>query len=267
MDTDNKDTAKEWPLKKWLDAFGNIFGLNVCFLIGSIPIFTIGASVTALYAMCIHLQEGEEETVSAGFIREYKRNFKQATIMFLLMVVAAVVLYVEFLLVNNVSGGIGIFYSAVLFIEGTLFALTVPFAFPLLARYENTVLGTLKNSLILAFGYLGSWLKVALAWFAPIALTIIYPTIFLAAWYLYLLIIFGAIAYGSSFTMRKVFRLNAQAIEKTAEGIQDEEQDDVPEEELQDDEMDDVSEEKLQAEETDDVQESEDIQEKKPNEA
>ena len=58
---------------------------------------------------------------------------------------------------------------------------------------------------------------MALAWFAPIALTIIYPTIFLAAWYLYLLIVFGAIAYGSSFTMRKVFRLNAEAIEKTAE--------------------------------------------------
>ncbi len=65
-----------------MDAFGTIFPLNVCFVIGCIPIFTIGASLSALYAMCIRLQEDEEETVAAGFIHEFKRSFKQSTIAF-----------------------------------------------------------------------------------------------------------------------------------------------------------------------------------------
>ena len=73
----DRGKEKEPLLRRAMDAFGTIFALNVCFVVGCIPIFTVGASLSALYAMCIRLQEDEEETVVAGFIHEFKRNFKQ----------------------------------------------------------------------------------------------------------------------------------------------------------------------------------------------
>ena len=64
-------------VKKFFDVFGNVFGLNICFIIACIPIITIGASITALYSMCIRLQENEEETILVGFIHEFKRSFSR----------------------------------------------------------------------------------------------------------------------------------------------------------------------------------------------
>ena len=88
QDNKNSGRDKEPFLRRAMDAFGTMFALNICFVIGCIPIFTIGASFTALYAMCIRLQEDEEETVVSGFIHEFKRSFKQSTIAFLLLLVA-----------------------------------------------------------------------------------------------------------------------------------------------------------------------------------
>ena len=218
----NKYKNQEPFLKRALDAFGTIFGLNVCFVIGCIPIFTIGASLAALYAMSIRLQEEEEETVVAGFIHEFKRSFKQATIAFFAILLALFIMYFEFLLVKTVPGTISTFYTGVLILELIVLALIVPFLFPLIARYNNKLSISVRNSIVLAMTYKWSWIKVIVAWVAPIALCIIYPEIFIYIWYLWLLLIFGAIAYGTSATMRKIFRLNEQRMEEAAKKAEEE---------------------------------------------
>lgn len=218
----NKYKNQEPFLKRMLDAFGNIFALNICFVVGCIPIITIGASLTALYAMCIRLQEEEEETVVAGFIHEFKRSFKQSTIAFFAILLALFVMYFEFLLVKTVPGTISTFYTGVLILELIVLALIVPFLFPLIARYNNKLSISVRNSMILAMSYKWSWIKVMVAWFAPIAFCIIYPEIFVYIWYLWILLIFGAIAYGTSATMRKIFRLNEQRMEEAAKKAEEE---------------------------------------------
>lgn len=80
----------------------------------------------------------------------------------------------------------------------------------------------MRNSLALAITYKGSWLKVFIAWFAPIFICVRYPMIFVNIWYLWVLFIFGAIAYGTSTTMRKIFRLNEKKLEETARKAEEE---------------------------------------------
>ena len=218
----NKYKNQEPFLKRALDAFGNIFALNICFVIGCIPIITIGASLSALYAMCIRLQEEEEETVAAGFIHEFKRSFKQSTVAFLAILLALFIMYFEFLVVKMVPGFFSTLYTGVLILELIVLALVVPFLFPLIARYNNKLSISVRNSIILALTYKWSWVKVMVAWFAPIALSIIYPEIFVYIWYLWLLLIFGAIAYGTSATMRKIFRMNEQRMEEAAKKAEEE---------------------------------------------
>ena len=198
----DRGKEKEPLLRRAMDAFGTIFALNVCFVVGCIPIFTVGASLSALYAMCIRLQEDEEETVVAGFIHEFKRNFKQSTIAYFFILLAIFVMY---------------FVTELIFM-----GLIVPFLFPLIARYNNKLGTTVRNSLALAITYKGSWLKVFIAWFAPIFICVRYPMIFVNIWYLWVLFIFGAIAYGTSTTMRKIFRLNEKKLEETARKAEEE---------------------------------------------
>ncbi len=240
----NKYKNQEPFLKRALDAFGNIFALNICFVIGCIPIITIGASLSALYAMCIRLQEEEEETVAAGFIHEFKRSFKQSTVAFLAILLALFIMFFEFLVVKTVPGFLSTLYTGVLILELIVLALIVPFLFPLIARYNNKLSISVRNSIILALTYKWSWIKVMVAWFAPIALCIIYPEIFVYIWYLWLLLIFGAIAYGTSATMRNIFRLNEQRMEDAAKKAEEEarkaeeeadEDDDINEDDIDED--------------------------------
>ena len=229
---DRKPPDKRSFMRKGMDTFGNIFGLNVCFIIFSLPIFTIGASFTALYSMCIRIQEDKEETILSGYITEFKKNFKQATAAFFIIILYIVIMLGEYIMINNISGVISTIYTYILIVEAVLFCLVVPFVFPLIACYENTLINTFKNAFLLSIGYFGSWIKIFIAWFAPVAFCVIYPMIFLYIWYLWLLLIFGAIAYGTSYTIRRIFKLNKEAGEKSAE--EDDEDDEIDENEDKD---------------------------------
>ena len=208
---------REWKLKKGLDAFGNIFGINICFVIGCLPVITVGASLAAAYATCIRLQENEEETVLSCYIREFKRNFKQATLGWLALLVIVAVLLAEWILINTQTGALSLFYTIVFYLELLFTVLALTYFFPLIARFNTTVKQAAKNSILLSVGYFFSCIKIVTAWVAPIAFSIIYPIIFLYSWYLWLLIIFGAIMWGTSHTIRFVFKQNQEAIEQSAE--------------------------------------------------
>ncbi len=227
---DRKPPDKRSFLQKGMDTFGNIFGLNVCFVIFCLPIFTIGASITALYSMCMRLQEDKEETVLSGFVTEFKKNFKQSTQAFFIILLYIAIMLAEYIMINNISGVISTVYTYILIVEVILFCLVVPFVFPLIARYENTLGKIFINSFLLAIGYFGSWIKIFTAWVAPIAFCIIYPIIFIYIWYLWLLLIFGAIAYGTSFTLRKIFQMNKEVSEKSLDNDNCEDNENINEE-------------------------------------
>ena len=214
-----KPDQREWRMKKGLDAFGNMFGLNVCFVIACLPVVTIGASLSATYAMAIRLQEGEEETILHGFIHEFKRSFKQATIAWLIVLLAGAILWAENVLINNdfTTPGITIFYTIVFYLELLLVALTLAFLFPMIGRYNTTIKLAFKNSLLLSVGYVWSAIKIIVAWWAPIILSIVYPMIFIYTWYLWILLLFGVIIWGTSHTIRKVFKRNEEALDATSE--------------------------------------------------
>lgn len=203
-------------LRRALDAFGNMFAINVLFVVTSLPVFTIGASLTAAYSMSMRLQEDKEETVLAGYITEFKRNFKQATLTFLLLLAAAGIMLAEFLMIQTLEKGslLAQFYTVVLIFEGLGMAFLLPFLFPLIAAYENSFWLTFKNAFYMSIGYTWSAVKILVAWLAPAIICLVYPVIFITIWYLWLLIIFGAIIWGTSYTVRKVFRINNKAYEE-----------------------------------------------------
>ena len=202
MRSDNNEPSKVYYA---METFGNIFLLNVLFILFSLPIVTIGASLTALYSVMMKIVRKEEGGVFEGFKRAFFENFKQATLTWLSLIVVCIVMYAEYLLVSTSTGVIASIYLIILVIELILISLTLPFLFPLIARFDNTFFKTIQNAFLLSVSNIGSCLKIFLAWFMPIFIMFRYPDIFYMLWYLWILIAFGLIAFGSSFTIRKVF--------------------------------------------------------------
>ena len=200
-----------------LEKFGNIFCLNVLFIIFSLPIITIGASVTATYSVMLRLVRNEEGPILKSFVKSFKKNFKASTIVWLLILLASFVIYGELLFIVNTEGALSIVYSFIVIIELVLIMFTLPFLFPLLARYDNGIFLTIKNAFLISVSNFGAWLKISLAWIMPTLICVMYPGIFLYIWYLWVLLVFGLIFFGTSFTIRKTFDKITKAVDEKAE--------------------------------------------------
>ena len=64
--------------------------LNVVFLICCLPIVTIGASLTALHYVTLKMARNEESYIIRSFFKSFKQNFKQATVINLIMLAVPV---------------------------------------------------------------------------------------------------------------------------------------------------------------------------------
>ena len=77
--------------------------LNVVFLICCLPIVTIGASLTALHYVTLKMARNEESYIIRSFFKSFKQNFKQATIINLIMLLFGGLLYLDLNIINNMS--------------------------------------------------------------------------------------------------------------------------------------------------------------------
>ncbi len=212
-----EDQNQNTPLIRVLDVFGNVFVLNVLFVIFCLPVVTIGASTSAMYTMGLKMVRKEEGHMVRGFWEAFKSNFKQSTIAWLIEVFVIVTLWGMYTMVGNIDGAISSFYSVVFVIEFVVAVLTFPFVYPLIAAFENTLWNTFKNAFLLSVSNLWSWAKIFVAWFAPVFISLNYAFIILNTWYMWLLLFFGLIGYGTSHTVNKVFKKIATTQEENIE--------------------------------------------------
>lgn len=79
--------------------------LNLLFVLCSLPIITIGASTTALYGVTKKMAENREGYIFRNYFRLFKENFKQSTIMWIILLLFALIptidLYIIIVLKNN----------------------------------------------------------------------------------------------------------------------------------------------------------------------
>lgn len=140
----------------------DIIILNILFIICCIPIVTIGASYTALYTVMLKLVKNEESYIAKGFFKAFKANFKQATIIWLILLFAGIFLVVDLYLTNFIEGTfmsvLHYIFIAFLFIYAAMFS----YVFPILSKFDNTIKNTIKNSLLMSIAHF-PWTIVVVA--------------------------------------------------------------------------------------------------------
>ena len=73
------------PLMQFLNKMADLLWLNILTFICCIPIVTIGASLTAMHYMALKMVRNEECYITRGFFKSFKENFRQATLIWLLL--------------------------------------------------------------------------------------------------------------------------------------------------------------------------------------
>ena len=120
--------------------------LNILVLVTSIPVITAGASLTAMYYVMQKMIRGEEGYVVRQFFQSFKENLKQATVMWLPFLAVGALVLLDLRLLNVGGTAIPAVFGYLIIAAALIIFYISLYAFPLLARFRNTVRGTLRNA-------------------------------------------------------------------------------------------------------------------------
>lgn len=127
--------------------------LNLLWLLCSLPVVTIGASTAAMYTVALKMARNEEDYIFRGFVRAFKRNFKQSTIIWCGILAMAALLHFDFYYIGHVSfQGSKLLFMAFVLIA-FLLAAVMSYVFPILAYFENSTKKAVKNAALMAVAY------------------------------------------------------------------------------------------------------------------
>lgn len=205
----------ESPLVNFLNKVADIMILGIVFMIACVPVITGGAALTAAYYMGFKMVKNEETYIIKGFFKAFKENFKQATILwiFVLIIMAVIVADYRIILYSGIAFASGL---RIAMVSVTLIAaLGIVFVFPLQARFQNTVKHTFKNAFLMALSHLPSAFLLIIIYAVPYLILWLVPRLFPVVF----LLGFGGIFYFKSFVLLRVFRKyeSAEEIEKSVD--------------------------------------------------
>ncbi len=161
-----------------LGRLGDLILINFFILLCSLPVVTAGAALTAGCA-CLKEKEGPEERSTARvFFHAFGANFKTATGIWLLLLLGLVLGVGDMIYAVGVAQEVNLFYV----IFALLLLLVVTgigmWVFPLLAAYENSFSGYLRNAFYLMIGRFPRTVIMWCIWLVPAVLCLLFSPFF-----------------------------------------------------------------------------------------
>lgn len=132
------------PFMRFLGTLADLMILNMITVLCCLPIVTAGASFTAMHYVLQKLVRGEENYISRQFFHSFKENFRQATIIWIGMVVVYAALFVDWRILRMQGDEFPGFVIILLYGAAIIIFLFTLYIFPVLARYKNTIGGTIR---------------------------------------------------------------------------------------------------------------------------
>lgn len=148
------------PLYNFFSRLLDMIKLNFLWLLFSLPIVTIGASTAAAFAITLKMVDEREGYIAKQFWNAFKANLKQGIPTGLMNLFFVYALYLDFQLFHAVEGNPIVFL--ILGIVGSVMCFGYfIYAYALMARYDNTLLRTIKNSMDISVKYFGRTVMIA----------------------------------------------------------------------------------------------------------
>lgn len=191
-----------------LNGLSDMVILNLLCILCSLPVVTAGASITACCQYSNRILNESDSGVLRGFFGGFRDNFKQATPIWLGVVLCGGVLYADNLILVGMADGMirSISRTAVLACWIALLA-EVIYVFPLIAVFENTRRACAKNALRIAIRHLPQTLLLFVITLLPGLIVLLLPVT--VGWMVFFMLVIGveAVIMANTAVLRKIFPL------------------------------------------------------------
>lgn len=190
------------PLMNVLNKMADLMWLNILTMICCIPVITAGAAITSMHYVALKIVRNEESYITRNFFKSFKTNFRQATVIWLLLLLVVAILCGDYYIITRS----GMQFSKVLVVlimaAGVLVLCTSLYVFPVLAKFDNTIMGTIRNAFIMSILQLPKTVVMFVMAFFPLIIYLVslrlIPIIFLFG--------FSLPAYASAMLYNKFFK-------------------------------------------------------------
>ncbi len=192
------------PFMQFLSRVADLMLLNVMTIVLCLPVFTAGAALAALHKVCQNMVFETDAGIFMPFLRAFRDNFRQATLVWLVELVVTAALVCDVLLVMAYFGKSTVMY-VLLGVLAFLAAGICAYLIPLIARYNNTLRQHVNNAAVLAVVKLPKTLLLVLMNLLPVLLALLSLKVFVQTLIFWVIIGFAFMAFLQESLLRSVY--------------------------------------------------------------
>lgn len=201
----NRFFSQDSIAMRFLTFLCDMMYINFLFFVFSIPIFTMGASLSAMYNVLFKRIRDEDPPIMKTFTKAFKENFKQATSIWVPFLLIICFLFASLYVAHNLIGDTYsvLQYPIAIFIF--LILAVFVFVFPQIAVFQTPTKQILKNACLLSLGNLPTTLSVLIVHVFLLLLAGLSPTMTYVVGSVILFLGYATISYFFSHLFRKIF--------------------------------------------------------------
>lgn len=177
----------------------DVMFLGILWGIASLPVITVGAATTALYQFTLKQTDDEEGYAWRSFWKAFRKNFLQATILWLIILAAGAFVAIDIYACMTISAPapIRVLCFALVLGLALVYVLSSLYVFPILSRFDLPVKKILTNSVVMAMGNL----------YVSITVLVVYVIFLVISWRVLLLfpVLMSIASFINSYLFRHVF--------------------------------------------------------------
>jgi uncharacterized membrane protein YesL len=158
-----------------MSRLADVLLLGFLTLLCSLPIVTIGASLSALYYVLLRIARGTEEGIIRDYFKGFRQNFLKGTALWFIMAIIIAVFYADFVLLSSIAINYGDLVKILLAVLGAFLLMVGSYVFPMQAQFENSIFGTLKKSFLICVMNLPKSFILLLILLCPILILLFFP--------------------------------------------------------------------------------------------
>ena len=160
------------PLMQALSKMADLMWLNILTIFLCLPVVTARAALTDMNYMALKIVRDEECYITKGFFKSFKENFKQATIIWIILLAVVTVLGIDFYVFTHSETEVSGVIQVAVMVAAIMVLFTTMYLFPVLAKFDNTIMKTIKNALILSLVQFPKTILMIIVYLIPIIITI-----------------------------------------------------------------------------------------------
>ena len=198
LNSDNKFFA-------FLSNVTNLIILNLIWIVFCIPVVTIVPATAAMYYTTMKMVKKEDPYIVRSFLRSFRQNFRQGIILSAILVAVVGLLYVDMQVLQSFPSKFHLVLLIVFYALCALTAVVAAYVCPLLSQFNNTIIATMKNSVIIGLSHPVKTIVVLGFDSIPIIIFLYWPNYFISTLLFWVLLGFSVIAFVNSVIFSKIF--------------------------------------------------------------